>query len=308
MQIFVIYGKTFTLDVEPSTTIKEIKNMMKEKAELRFPIEHYRLEYRKIYNLEDDKTVADYNIKKEDTLHLENKTSLNSLIKIKLKNEIITMSFPCFCCYSILDYKKEICKRRGYPIECQLLYSDEEGNNLLKDDDYESNPVFLKINESELTKGYKVIYYDDVEEHEIIKGTKLEKIKEIKEKIEKDYKLPKSSFELMFDNNVLSDNKTLSDYNIFYESTIKLFVEKKYEKLLLKDSYIYVKYKEEYYTAGIIDKTILGIKKYFKDVIFKGSVELKKMKIIFRGIIIDDDVDLEKEALFTRLLELIVVE
>ena len=142
----------------------------------------------------------------------------------------------------------------------------------------------------------------------IFKGTKLEKIKEIKEKIEKDYKLPKSSFELMFDNNVLSDNKTLSDYNIFYESTIKLFVEKKYEKLLLKDSYIYVKYKEEYYTAGIIDKTILGIKKYFKDVIFKGSVELKKMKIIFRGIILDDDVDLEKEALFTRLLELIVVE
>ena len=308
MQIFVIYGKIFTLDVEPSTTIKEIKYMMKEKAKLKIPIEHYRLEYRKNYNLEDDKTLADYNIKKEDTLHLANKTSLKSLIKIKLKNEIITMSFPCFCCYSILDYKKEIYKRRGYPIEHQLIYSDEEGNNLLKDDDYESNPALLKINESGFTKGYRIIYYDNVEEHEIITGTKLENIKEIKEKIEEEYKLPKCSCELVFDNNVLRDNKTLSDYNIFYQSKINLYVEKKYEKLLFKNSYIYVKYKEEYYTAGINDKTILGIKKYLNDVIFKGSVELKKMKIIFRGIILDDDVDLSKEALYTRLLELIVVE
>ena len=42
--------------------------------------------------------------------------------------------------------------------------------------------------------------------------------------------------------------------------------------------------------------------------LFKGSVDIKKMKIIFGGIILDDDTDLEKENLLTRLLELIVIQ
>ena len=311
MQIFVRYNiKTFTLDVESSTTIKQIKDMLEEKPEIKLPMAHYELKFRNNYNLDDDKTLADYNVRKEDTLLflIKSPNSLKSLIKIKLNDEMITMSFSCFCCYSILDYKKEIYKRRGYPIECQLLYSDENGINLLEDDDKESKPVLLKIIERGLTKGYRVIYFDYMNKYTIIIGTKLENIYEIKEEIEKNYKLPKNSYELVFDNNVLSDKKTLSDYNIFYESEIKLYVEKKYEKLLFKNHYIYVKYKEDYYTAGISDYTILGIKQYFNEFIFKGSVEIKKIKIIFRGIILDDDIDLEKEALLTRQLELIVVE
>ena len=317
MQIFVKFeNKTFTFNVEPRTTIKQIKDMIKEKPEILLPMIHYNLEFRNNFYLDDDKTLADYHIRNEDTLLfiIKNRNKLTSLIEIKLNDEMIIMSFSCFCCQSILDYKKEIYKRRGYPIKCQLLYSDEEGINLLEDDDKESKPVLLILNESVLTKGYRVIFSSGVDKYTVIEGTDLENIKDIKEEIEKYYKLPKNSFELVFDNNVLSDDKTLSDYNIFYESEIKIYVEKKYEDLLSNDSYIdkgsyiNVKYKEKYYTAGIIDRTILGIKQYFDEIIFKGSVEIERMKIIFRGIILDDDIDLEKEGLMARELELIVVE
>ena len=42
MQIFVrIFGSTVTLDVEPTTTIKEIKELLKEKRQIKSPMTHY---------------------------------------------------------------------------------------------------------------------------------------------------------------------------------------------------------------------------------------------------------------------------
>ena len=98
--------------------------------------------------------LADYKICKESTIDLNsmNPYRLRSRLDIKFKNEILHMEFTCFCCYSILDYKREIFNRRGYPIDCQLLYSDGEGNNILNDDDYESIPILLKIDETKSKK------------------------------------------------------------------------------------------------------------------------------------------------------------